>query len=265
MIKLIHDDFLNADFEGIAPINLIFTSPPFNVGISYIDHIDTMTYETYLEWSEKWIKKCYDLQPDDGRIVINIPFTTTPIHLKKKKGDDAINFPMVSDMTNVCRKVGYKYYRTVVWKKLGSSKTCWGSYKSASCPQMIDPSEGLIIFYKTQWKRKTKGTSTMSGKEFLTYIKNVWDIRPETRSKHPAAFSMLLSDVVIKMFSYKEDLVMDNFLGSGTTGDSAVRLGRNFIGIEKSTDYFNMAKERIDTAELQTSLIKSIMPDEEEE
>ena len=109
---------------------------------------------------------------------------------------------MVSDITNICRKTGYKYYRTIVWKKMGSSKTCWGSWKSASCPQMIDPSEGLVVFYKNIWKRNTKGISTITTKEFLTYIKNVWEIRPETHSKHPAAYPMSLTDAIIKMFSY---------------------------------------------------------------
>ena len=94
----------------------------------------------------------------------------------------------------------------------------------------------------------------------MTYIKNIWKMHPETRSKHPAAFPLDLPNRCIKLFSYKEDTIMDCFLGSGTTGESAVRLGRNFAGIEKSDAYFQMAKERIEGAELQTSLIKQVMP-----
>ena len=94
----------------------------------------------------------------------------------------------------------------------------------------------------------------------MTYIKNLWTMHPETRSKHPAAFPLELPNRCIKLLSYKDDVICDCFLGSGTTGESAVRLERKFIGIEKSKDYFNMAKERIDAAELQTSLISSIMP-----
>jgi len=261
MIQLINDDFLHVTINEILPIDLIFCSPPYNVGISYLTHNDTMTYDEYLVWSEQWIAKCFSLQNTSGRIIINVPFSTTPIHLKKEAGSDPINYPISSDIIQICKKIGYKYYRTIIWKKLGSNKTSWGSWRSASSPSMIDPSESLIVFYKNQWKRTTKGTSTISSKEFLTYIKNVWDIKPETRSKHPAAFSNQLSDAVIKMFSYKEDIIMDNFLGSGTTGESAVRLGRSFIGIEKSEEYFKMAKERINTAEIQSNLIKVIMPD----
>ena len=153
-----------------------------------------------------------------------------------------------------------KYYRNMIWQKMGSDKTCWGSWRSASAPFIIDPNECILMFYKKQWKRKDKGISTISGKEFMTYIKNLWTMHPETRSKHPAAFPLELPNRCIKLLSYKDDVICDCFLGSGTTGESAVRLERKFIGIEKSKDYFNMAKERIDAAELQTSLISSIMP-----
>ena len=263
MIKLFNDDFLKTNFDDIKPVDLIFTSPPYNVGIPYLTHTDTIPYDEYLNWSKEWINKCFSLQPESGRIVINIPFTNTPLHIKKK-GEDPINYPMASDLTQICQNLGYKYYRTIIWKKMGSNKTSWGSWRSASSPSVIDPSEALLVFYKKQWKKTNKGTSTISGKDFMTYIKNVWEIQPETRSKHPAAFSIKLANAVIKMFSYKEDTIMDCFLGSGTTGDAAIRLGRNFIGVEKNKDYFDMAKERIDTAALQTSLIKSIMPDGDE-
>jgi len=260
MIKLINDDVLKADFSEVPPIQLVITSPPYNVGISYDKHVDTMTYNDYLYWSEKWIQKCFLLQPISGRIIINVPFSTTPIHLKKEKNQPPVNYPLASDITQICKKIGYNYYRTVVWEKMGSNKTSWGSWRRASSPSMIDPNEALLIFYKDQWKRNTKGTSTISGKEFMTSIKNIWKMQPETRSKHPAAFPLALPDRCIKLFSYKEDTIMDCFLGSGTTGESAVRLGRNFVGIEKSENYFNMAKERIDKATIQTSIISQITP-----
>ncbi len=260
MIKLFNDDFLNANFDGIGPIELILTSPPYNVSINYSGgHSDTMPYEEYLDWSRRWITKCFSLQPISGRIVINVPFSTTPIHLKKDIGVDPINYPIAADLIKICQLAGYKYYRTIIWTKMGSSKTCWGSWRSASCPVMIDPNEALLVFYKEQWKKTTKGTSTISGKEFMIYIKNTWDIPPETHSKHPAAFNIALPNAIIKMFSYKEDTIMDNFMGSGTSGESAVRLGRNFIGVEMSTEYFNMAKERIYKAETQATISKQFM------
>jgi len=265
MIKLINDDILKADFSGLPPVNLIVCSPPYNVGIEYDKHDDTMTYEQYLEWCREWLDVMYNQMADDGRMCINIPFSVTPVHLNKVKGAEDINYPVAADYTKICQEIGFKYYRVVIWQKMGSNKTCWGSWRSASSPFIIDPNECILIFYKDQWKRKAKGVSTIRTKEFMTYVRNLWTMRPEINSKHPAAFPLELPNRCIKLLSYQDDVVCDPFLGSGTSGEAAVRLKRSFIGVEKSADYFNMAKERIDTAELQTSLIQTIMPDGDED
>jgi site-specific DNA-methyltransferase (adenine-specific) len=260
MINLINTDVLKADLSSVPPLNLVITSPPYNVGIEYSDHEDTMTYAEYLIWCKKWLTCMYNAMADDGRICINIPFSVTPIHLNKIKGKEDINFPVTADYTHICQEIGFKYYRTIIWQKIGSNKTCWGSWRSATAPFIIDPNECILVFYKNQWKRKTKGTSTISGKDFMRYIKNLWTMHPETRSKHPAAFPLEFPMRCIKLLSYKEDTIMDCFMGSGTTGEAAVREGRNFVGIEMSNDYFQMAKERIENAELQTSISNKFIP-----
>ena len=263
MIKLINDDVLKADFSGLPPINLVVTSPPYNVGIEYDEHDDTMTYEEYLEWCKLWLAKMYSLMPDDGRICINIPFTINPKHLnKRKKGSDEthIHYPVVADYTVICREIGFKYWRTIMWDKPFSMKTCWGSWRSASAPFMRDPSEAILVFYKNQWKRQSKGTSTISGAEFMSWTKSVWKMHPETNSAHPAAFPPELPARCIKLFSYQDDTVCDCFMGSGTTGDVAARLERNFVGVEKSDGYFPDAKKRIEEATTQTTIAKMVMP-----
>lgn len=260
MIQLVNDDILKANLSAIPPINLIVTSPPYNVGIEYDKHDDTMTYPEYLVWCSKWLQRMYQVMADDGRICINIPFSITPVHLNEVKGAEDINYPVAADYTRICQELGFKYYRTIIWQKMGSNKTCWGSWRSASAPFIIDPNECILVFYKNQWKRQSKGTSTISGKDFMRYIKNLWTMHPETKSKHPAAFPLDLPNRCIQLLSYKEDTVMDCFLGSGTTGESAIRLGRNFVGVEMSKDYFEMAKERIESAETQTSIADKFMP-----
>lgn len=259
MMHLINGDVLTADLSSVPPVNLVITSPPYNVGIEYDKHTDTMTYFEYLLWSEKWLTRMYNLLAEDGRICINIPFSITPVHLNEIKGAEDINYPVVADYTKICEKIGFKYWRTLVWDKNLSNKTCWGSWRSASAPFMRDPSEAVLVFYKTQWKRKNKGTSTISGKDFMSWTKNVWKIHPETKSKHPAAFPLDLPLRCIKLLSYKEDVICDPFMGSGTTGDAAIREGRQFVGTEMSADYFEMAKNRIETAETQTSIANKFM------
>lgn len=264
MTTLINNDVLKANFKKIPPVNLVVTSPPYNVGIDYDTHADTMTYKEYIGWSKTWLERVYKTMADDGRLCINIPFSVTPQHLNKVDGAEDINYPVVADYTRICEEIGLNYWRTVVWEKNISNKTCWGSWRSASAPFLRDPSEAILIFYKGQWKRKTTGVSTIRGKEFMSLTKNVWKFNPETNSDHPAAFPPTLPDHCIKLLSYKGDVVMDPFMGSGTTGVSAVNLGRQFVGVEMSKEYFEGAKERIEIAEMIVSQSGLLWQEEEE-
>ena len=260
MLKLLNSDVLTADLSGMAPINLVVTSPPYNVGIEYDKHVDTMTYEEYLKWCKLWLKKMFDAMATDGRICINIPFSVTPDHLNKQKGAEDINYPVSADYIRIAQEVGFKYYRTIIWQKMGSNKTCWGSWRSARAPFVIDPNECILVFYKGTWKRETKGDSTISGRDFMIYVKNLWTMNPQTKSSHPAAFPPELPKRCIKLFSYKGDTVMDCFMGSGTTGEVAAQLERNFVGIEKSQAYFDGAKLRIESANTKIEASKQVMP-----
>lgn len=260
MIELIRGDVLKTKFTKLPPVNLVVTSPPYNVSIDYDKHKDNMSYKQYLSWSTKWIKKVYNCLDVDGRFCLNIPFSCTPIHLNKKKGEDDTNYPISADITKICQSIGFKFWRVIIWEKNISDKTSWGSWRSASAPFMMDPNECILVFYKNKWKRNIKGTSTISKDEFMKWIKNLWSMRPETNSDHPAPFPLELPTRCIKLFSYKGDIIMDPFMGSGTTGEAAIRLERGFIGTEISKEYFKRAKERIDAALFQNSLIQQIIP-----
>ena len=216
MITLLNKDILKADFTNLPPINLVITSPVYNCGICYDKCSDTLTYPDYLKWCHSWLKLMYTHMADDGRICINLPFTINPTHSNKKttgNSDNHIHYPVVADYTRICESLGFKYWRTVIWDKPISMKTCWGSWRSASAPFMRDPSEAILVFYKNQWKRLTAGTSTISGPEFMSWTKSIWKMQPETKSKHPAAFPIELPNRCIKLFSYQEDTVMDCFMG----------------------------------------------------
>jgi site-specific DNA-methyltransferase (adenine-specific) len=209
------------------------------------------------------MSKIYDIMADGGRCCINVPFTINPKHSHEKIGttlNKHIFYPVVADYTHIAQSVGFKYYRTMIWEKIGSNKTAWGSWRSARSPFVIDPNECILVFYKKTWKRKEKGVSTITKVEFMTYIKNLWKMTPQTKSNHPAAFPPELPKRCIKLFSYKDDVVMDCFMGSGTTGEVAAQLERSFVGIEMSQNYFEEAKTRIEQAETITEISKKVMP-----
>lgn len=265
---LLNIDILAAFVDsGFSPINLVITSPPYNLDVEYDTHKDGGSYKNYLKWCEQWISKLYTLMADDGRLCINIPFKITPPQ------DKTSNYPIAADYTTICQRVGFKFFNSIVWDKgIIPSKTCWGSRESASSPFVRDPAECILVFYKKQWKRLDSDPGCKNstiGKDFYKWTTNVWQFAAEKKNNvggHPAPFPMELPTRCIKLFSYKNDIVCDPFMGSGTTGEAAVRLGRRFIGIELSKKYYDFAQERIENAVFQkVNWDATFLNDEEEQ
>ncbi len=144
-IKLFHNDFMRVDLSNYkGRVNLIITSPPYNVSIEYGKHNDSLEYNDYLSFTEKWLTKSYDLLSDDGRACINIPLDKNKNGLK----------PVYADFVSIAKKVGFKYQSTIVWNEQNVSKrTAWGSWLSASAPYVIAPVEMIVILYKKHWKK----------------------------------------------------------------------------------------------------------------
>ncbi len=239
-LEIYHNDFINVDLSEYAgKINLLITSPPYNLSIEYGKHNDNLKYEDYLIFTENWLKKAYQLLADDGRICVNIPLD------KNKNGLKSI----YADFVNVAKKVGFKYQSTIVWNEQNiSRRTAWGSWLSASAPYVIAPVEMIVVMYKKQWKRLNKGESTIERDEFIEWTNGVWTFSGESKKRigHPAPFPVELPKRCIKLFSYKNDIILDPFLGSGTTLISAYQEGRKAIGVELDKKYVELAIDRIE-------------------
>lgn len=237
--KIICDDTIST--KQIAPesIDLIITSPPYNLDIDYKSHDDKLDYDEYLKFTKKWLKKCLLLLKNDGRMCLNVPLDTN------KGGHRSIG----ADITEIAKQVGWKYHSTVIWNEGNISKSsAWGSWLSASSPYVIAPVELIIILYKDTWKklsgsRKNDITKT----EFVSWTNGVWTFKGESKKKigHPAPFPIELPKRCIKLFSYIGDTVLDPFMGSGSTVIAAKQLNRNGIGIDKERDYCELAMHRI--------------------
>lgn len=238
-IKIFENDFLNIDLRSWkGKINLIITSPPYNVGINYNIHDDTSIYEDYLHFSKRWLTKAYDLLADDGRICLNIPLD------KNKNGLRSV----YADIVTIAKEVGFRYQSTIIWNEQNiSRRTAWGSWLSASAPYVIAPVETIVLLYKNQWKRKNKGTSTIKKEEFIEWTNGVWTFNGEKRKRigHPAPFPIELPRRCIKLFSFKEDVILDPFLGSGSTLIATYEEGRRGIGVEIDPSYVELSVKRI--------------------
>ena len=235
--QLINTDFLTVDITNNS-IDLIVTSPPYNVGIQYNSHDDTMSYEDYLKWTEKWLKKAFQLMKSDGRMCLNIPLD------KNKGGQQSV----YADITTIAKEVGWKYHSTIIWNEGNiSRRTAWGSWLSASAPYVIAPVETIVVLYKETWKKKKKGKSDITKEEFVEWTNGLWTFSGESKKKigHPAPFPIELPKRCVKLFSYVGDTVLDPFLGSGTTVIAAYKLKRKAIGVEIDEKYFKLAIERV--------------------
>ena len=220
-------------------IDFILTSPPYNVGKPYANHHDLMSYEDYLDFLNGTWQAARSILKTGGRIAINIPSIT--------HGGDYQ--PLYCDVINQMRDLGFIMRCDILWHKHHISKrTAWGSFQSPSNPHVVQPYEFVLVFSKDQ-KLHTgnKNNIDISKKEFISYSNAFWDIKAETRlaKNHPAPFPEELVYRLIKFYTYKNDLVLDMFGGSGTVAAVAAKINRRFIYIDNSADYLAFAKARV--------------------
>jgi site-specific DNA-methyltransferase (adenine-specific) len=141
--------------------------------------------------------------------------------------------------------MGYHTHKIAVWDDLTMKKqTAWGSWMSASSPFIQTPYEGILVAYKDVWTKIEKGESTISRNDFMEACSGVWHIGT-TPSYTKACFPERLPQLCIDLLSYKDDLVLDPFSGSGTTCYVAKSMGRKYLGFEISEAYWRESISRL--------------------
>jgi site-specific DNA-methyltransferase (adenine-specific) len=256
-------NFLNCDIlDGFKTlqdnsVDLIVTSPPYNVGIEYDTWNDVMSYKDYFDWVGKWIQESYRVLKDDGRIAINIPFEVNMI--KANSGRVLIS----SDYWQIMKQIGFNWFGLVRLKELATQRvkfTAWGSYLSPSCPYIHNAEECILIAYKKEKKKVIQGEIDLTKEEFVEFVSGEWGYRAETHGLTMANYSLDIPEKAIKILTFKGETVLDPFSGSGTTGLAAVKLGREFIGFEISKKYYKIGKNRIqDYIDKQNCSLKDFM------
>jgi len=247
-------------------IDLIVTSPPYGVGIDYDVHQDDMLVEEYFEFTRKWMTEAFRVLKDDGRIALNIPYEIN----RQEKGGRVF---MVSEVWQIMKQIGYKFFGVVDLEEDSphrSRTTAWGSWMSPSAPYIYNPKECVVLAYKKHHIKKVKGepewtpemgevedkngnmrpkkfyTETQK-REFIDLVFGQWNYFADTRSLTKATFSMDIPTKAIKILTYKNDVVLDPFTGSGTSLVAAETLDRQWIGIELSPDYCEVARKRVNS------------------
>lgn len=233
--------------EAIAGLqsNLIVTSPPYSLGVDYgrAGYFDDQPYERYLEWVRTWAATLLDASAADGRACINIPLDSN------KGGKRAI----YADYLRIFQQVGWTYQTSIVWNEQNiSRRTAWGSWMSPSAPFVTAPVEMIAVFYKQTFRRPARDgrRGDITRDEFLAWTLGTWTFAGANprRVGHPAPFPEELPRRLIKLYSYPGDLVLDPFVGSGTTLIAAARLGRRSLGIEISEEFCKLSVRNVTAA-----------------
>ena len=227
-------------------VSLTVSSPPYNVSIKYGDHEDNMPYQEYLDWLKKVFTEVYRVTKNGGRIAINIDAMTNRQDDKDQEYVRAI-YP---HLYNLMKEIGWKFRTEICWYKQNAvgRKTAWGSYNSCSNPVIRRNHKYTLVWSKGDWKLDgDKNLCDLVPEEFQKWTLSTWFIQPETKNLggHPVPFSQKLVKRIIKLFSYKNDIILDPFNGSGTTTCVAQKLERRYIGIDNNEDYCQYARDRL--------------------
>ncbi|HHE65772.1 MAG TPA: site-specific DNA-methyltransferase [Bacteroidetes bacterium] len=233
-------------------INLIVTSPPYNIGIDYDNWNDRMRWEDYWKFTENWLKECFRVLKDDGRICVNhyLSFGCSKKKFEERMEQEVdvelVRIAPLFEIHHIAMNIGFKHHSVAIWMdRTLSKRTAWGSWLSASSPYINSPFEGILIMYKKIWKRKNKGVTQISKRDFVDLTRGIWKIGTQSKQLTKANFPVDLPEKCIRLLSYEGDVILDPFMGSGTTAVACKQLGRNFIGFEISKKYVDIANKRL--------------------
>jgi len=252
-----------------SKIQMAITSPPYNVGINYDTYKDELDYDFYLKWIKDIFIETNRVLVDGGRFAINI----APTSIKNFR-------PVHHDISKILRDIGMVFRAEIIWYKqsMTARRTAWGSWKSPSNPHIIPSWEYVMVFSKKQWRLEGKPENAdILPEEFEKYSDGFWLITPDNfndafwhippervRNGHPAPFPEELIHRLIKFYTYKGDILLDMFGGTGTVAYVAMKNERKFVHIDVSKEYCEIALKRLaDYCKPQTTLdvCKKIEPE----
>ena len=218
-------------------VHLMVTSPPYNVGKEYDEDF---TLEGYLEFLKRVWKETYRVLVPGGRACINIA------NLGRKPYIPLHTF-IIGDML----ELGFLMRGEIIWNKATSASpsTAWGSWLSAKNAILRDIHEYILIFCKDTFSRANpfKRENTIRKEEFLEFTKSIWTFPAVSARKvgHPAPFPRELPYRCIQLYTFKDEVVLDPFIGSGQTALAAIKANRHYVGYEINNAYVKLAGNRI--------------------
>lgn len=236
----------------VENIDLIVTSPPYYNAKEY-SHWNT--YEEYLKWMEDVFSLLYEKIKEGRMCCVNL---SVVLEQRKNRNSESKRIPLPFHFVCMMGKIGFKFLEDIIWvKPEGASKNRNGRFFQDRQPVQYKPNvinEYILVFQKPSKFLIDKIVRSYKGEVKKRSLvedgyerSNVWCINPETRSKHPAPFPEELCEKIIKYYSYVGDIVLDPFMGSGTTAKMAKMNKRNYIGFETCKGYCEIADKRLES------------------
>ena len=265
----VHGDARHMDRIADGSVALVVTSPPYFAGKQYEEELERegvpSSYLEYLAMLTEVFAECVRTLEPGGRIAVNVA------NLGRR--------PYRSLSADVIRilehDLGLLLRGELIWQKgEGASNSCaWGSFRSAANPVLRDISERVIVASKGRFDRarsvKQRAAdglpheSTVMTEDFMNSTLDVWSMPPESAQRvgHPAPFPVELPEQLIRLYTFKDDLILDPFMGSGSSLVAAARLGRRYVGYDLDASYIEIARQRV-AAELEAQHTESPTSDD---
>jgi modification methylase len=218
-------------------VHLMVTSPPYNVSKEYDDDL---SLKEYLDMLRNVFSETYRVLVYGGRACINIA------NIGRKP-----YIPLSDHISNMMQEIGFMMRGEIIWNKGAGAgvSMAWGSWMSASNPVLRDVHEYIMVFSKGSFNRERseEQENTIEKEQFMAWTKSVWTMNTESAKKvgHPAPFPIELPYRLILLYTYKNDVILDPFMGSGSTAIAALNSSRSYVGYDIDPEYVKLAEERI--------------------
>ena len=216
-------------------VHLVVTSPPYNVGKEYDEDLTLSEYAALLT---RVFSECHRVLVHGGRICINVANVGRKPYI-----------PLNALVSNLMSELEFQMRGEVIWNKGASAgvSCAWGSWMSPSNPVLRDVHEYVLIYSKGSFSRQNKKQATIEKEGFLEWTKSIWDIPAESARKvgHPAPFPVELPLRLIELYTYRDEVVLDPFMGAGSTAVASLTSHRNWIGYDIDESYCELTRKRV--------------------